>query len=232
MDSYMIWGIALITLIIVAMIAIYLVPEQKKSAKKKAAKVKPEELPKEQKDWKEACLKLEKHVQAAREQIGKLEKESAAKDKLILIEQAKLKKLDERLEQERVWHKKEEQDITKRKEEMQKLKTDLTHLQETYSHEHGQNIRMEKELAELRRLTADQEEIRRKLDTDNMRLNAEVEGLKVQVNDLRRKNQELSQEKKDTEWVAKTDYLQLEQQVKELKARLARSTEFRPRSAE
>ena len=112
-----------VVLILILLGIIFLIPGEKKSKKNK--KKDQEELLLRQKDWEQKAIRLEKHVQSLRAEILTFQKNEKVNEKELTVERVKVKKLQEKLSQEREWHKKEQNVIDKRGKESQQLKTEL-----------------------------------------------------------------------------------------------------------
>ena len=174
----------------------------------------------EQKNWQEVAQRLEKHIQNLHNQIASLEKNAKLQDKQLLIEQEKFKKLQEKLLHERQWHEKEQSTIDRQTKETGNLKTDLNKIQDQLAKEHAENLKLDNQLKEIR-LDVDKINNQRRLaEAENAQLKAKIETYQKEITRLRMENAQLAQKKEDTQWIAKSEYVQLEKQLKEAQKEL------------
>lgn len=206
--------------ILILLIVLLAVPTGKKSQKKKG---KQPPLPSDQeKEWLTKIAGLHKHIHSLQEEIASLKNDAKAKDKQLAVENVRVKKLQEKLGQERQWQKKEQQILDKRSEEFQQLKNELLKIQAQLSHEHALNLKLESEGRELKQHYDALQEKRRSLESRNAQLEAKNESLERETARLRQENAELRKEKEDTAWIAKSEYDKIHLLLKEKEKELER----------
>jgi len=159
-----------------------------------------------QKDWEGKAKRMEHHVHSLRNEILELQKKDKENEKKLLVEGVKIKKLQEKLTQERQWHEKEHDSIEKKGKEFQRLKAELGDVQESSSKEHAANLRYEQQLKEAQQFHKSVSEELRKTQQDMATLRAQAESQKKEIAQLKKENIRLKKEEDDKEWVAKTEY--------------------------
>ena len=213
-------GVLLIVgLYISLLIIFFFIPSKKKKNKKKKKK---EDLGGEQKDWMKTALSLEKYVNVLKDDIVSNEKEIKNRDKKLVVEQAKVKKLQEKLTQERSWQEKERNNQDKRLGQMNQLKQELEKVQELSNKEHTRNIKLERSGKDLERELAEMNTVRKDLDIENRKLKKDLDASKSECVRLKRENIVLSKIKEDASWVAQSEYKKLEKILKEKDKQLER----------
>jgi len=200
-------GIIFIILILI----ILLIPAERRKKKKRSEKTPEEQI----KEWQNACLKLEKHVQALRSQVDTLQKKGKTLEKDLLLQQEKNKRLQEKLSQERGWQEKEHADVDKKAKEVHALKEEIKRLEANLEKEHGQRLSLEREAKELKESLVKETEAKRALDSQILKLKAQGEGYRDEIKELRETNQKLSQKQEEKTFVSKSEYEKLEQLLKE-----------------
>jgi len=135
-ELFVIIGIVFITILLAA---IFLIPVDEKSKKRK--KKSQDDPSVELKGFEQKVLRLEKYIQSLRGEIPDYQKKEKDNDKQLIVERVKVKKLQEKLTQERQWHEKEQTGIDKRGKECQQLKAELMDVQESFSKAHSANLK-------------------------------------------------------------------------------------------
>jgi len=211
-------GIGII-FIVISLGVLFLMPGGKKP--KKRRKKDPTEN-QQQKDWKQAAVRLEKHTYSLRGKLASFEKKEKAWEKQLMVEKARNEKLQEKLSRERGWHEKEQRTLDKRGEEFQELKTELLKVQENFGKEHALNLRLQRELESLKRENDSGNDQRRALESENAQCKAKMQNYRMEIAHLKKENAELTKKKEDTSWVAKSDYAKLEKLLQEKEKELER----------
>lgn len=194
------------------LVGILFIPNVRKAEKKKF-KVERKE-PDDNKDWKALCLQLEKYIHNLRKEILVLEKRTKDLEKDLGVERQKYDKIQEKLAQERGWQQKESVDSDKKAKEIMQLKRDLVSVEENLAREHGQRLQLEKStkgmIDDIDRLN--NEKISFELEIS--RLKAHVDVQRKEIIELRDLNAKLSKKQEDATWVAKSEYLRVERELK------------------
>ncbi len=202
-----------ILFILVLLVGLFFMPTEKKvEKKKKKEKTEPEA---DTKDWQQTVTKLQHHVQSLHKQIEDLDRSVKSKDKQLIIEIAKAKKLQEKITQERSWHEKEKSEVDRKGGEFKKLQDELAKSQDHFSKEHALTLRLEQELKELRLVMDSTNSQRRAAEAESAQLKAQVESYRKDTAQLRRENTELSKKKEDASWIAKSEYERVEKLLRE-----------------
>ncbi len=178
-----------------------------------------------QKDWQATALRLEKHIQDLRRQIDELQKSNKHWERETFIQSEKYKKLQEKMAQERNWQQKEAADFAKTSQQMKKLKEDRLSLEQSLGEEHGMRLRLERELRENKDEVSRLQELERQLNNQLEQLKAQAAVFRKDTAELRAVNAELSSQlakkESDVQWVAKTEYDRLAQELKNKEVELA-----------
>ena len=174
----------------------------------------------DQKNWQDTALRLEKHIQHLHNEITVKERGEKQKDKQLLVEQEKVKRLQEKILQERQWHDKEESEINRKAKELEDLRDELKNVQGQLVKEHADNLKMDNSLKEIKVDIDKLNDLRRLAEAESAQLKAKAESYQKEISQLRIENRELSRKKEDTQWIAKSEYSQLEKQLKEVQKEL------------
>ena len=200
---------------------IFFIPSESKQKKnKKKAAVEPSVS---QGDWEQRVSRLENHIQSLRNQILDSVKKAKSDEKELMVERVKVKKLQEKLSQERQWHTKEQESIDKRSRELQQMKAELVNVQENFSKAHSLNLQLDhkvKDLEEQSKLLNDQ---RRLTEGENTQLKTKMDEHRKEIAHLKKENMELSKKKEDAQWIAKSEYERVVNLLKEKEKELDRS---------
>jgi len=198
---------------------LFLLPTDQKKKKKRKRKV---TLSSEQKDWQQTALKLERYIQSLRGAIAAFEKKEQHMEKQLLIEKAKTKKFQEKLSQEKQWHQKEQNTLEKKMKEADHLKTDLQKAQNSFAKAHAQNLRMQRDIEQLKKEKEAVNEKRRTLEGQSHQLKSKLEQNRKDIAQLRKENAELKKKQDDVSWIAKSEYTSLEKRLKEKEKEIER----------
>jgi chromosome segregation ATPase len=193
-----------VVLILILLGIIFLIPGEKKG--KKMKKKVQENLLEEKKDLEHKVSRLEKHIKSLHDRIVALQKNEKTNEKIMMVERVKVKKLQEKLSQEREWYKKEGNSIEKREKENRQLKAELKTVQESFSKEHTHNIRMEREIKDLKSQNDALNDKRRLTEGENSQLKAKGESDRKEILSLKKEVAQLSKKNEDVQWIAKTEY--------------------------
>ena len=140
----------------------------------------------------------------------------------LTVEKTKVKKLQEKLSQEREWHQKEQGAMDGKGKEFARVKEELNKVQENFSHEHMENLRQKGEIQELKKQIESLNDQRRAAEAEGAQLKARLESQRRDMAQLKSENMELKRKKEDTAWVAKSDYERIERLLREKEKELER----------
>ncbi|MDP2653001.1 MAG: hypothetical protein Q8Q08_03110 [Candidatus Omnitrophota bacterium] len=206
--------------IILFLLVLWLLPTEKSRRRRPdAPKI---EDPDAQKDWKAACLKMEKHILELRAEVVAFEKKAKLAEKELAVEREKYKKLQEKMSQERGWQKKEEADVEKRAREFQALKENLQRSEAKLEEEHTQRLMLEREAKELRQNFTNESAARKALESEILKLKAQGEVDRKDLLELREINSRMQKKAEDTTFIAKSEYDKLEILLKDREKEITR----------
>ena len=205
--------------LVILVLVVYLTPTDKLARRKK------KEPPKEIKNWEEIALRWQKQNQQIEIKIEVAKK--SEKDLLEKIEEHKKENqsLLEKLAQEKGWREKEHSSAEKVKEKDVELKNQLAEAEESLEKEHTLRLQHERELQELRVTHSKVSDEKRQLSTQVMGLEATLEKTSKELRDLKRENTELSRQKENIQWVAKSDFDELKKILAQKEKELERLSE-------
>jgi len=206
------------------MIVFFIPGEKRKKKEKKEKKEIHSQPPADEKVWELKIARIEKHIHSLRDKILDLQKREKDHEKQTMVQRVKVKKLQEKLSQERQWHEKEQSGIDKKGKEFQKLKTELINVQEVYTKAHSANLRFEYQLKELQGQVDSLNEQRRIVEEENIQLTAKVKNSTQEIAHLKSENVQLTRKKEDVNWIAKTEYERVKKLLKEKEKELDRVT--------
>jgi chromosome segregation ATPase len=209
-----------IIFILVLLIVLFLIPGEKRERRKK--KKLPEEISPQQKEWEEKHARLEKHIQSLRQEILVLQKDAKTKENDVLLEQAEIKKLREKLSQEREWHTKGQTMADKKGKEFKDLKEELVKVQESFSQEHAAHLRLGRAFNELKRENESLNEKRRAVEAENDQWKSKNDYQRGEILQLKKDNEQLSKKNDDSRWVAKSEHERVTRLLKEKEKELER----------
>ena len=204
--------IGIIFVVLILGVVLLMPTEYRRRKKKRQAEKTPEE---EIKEWQSACLKLEKHVHALRQDVDSLQKKEKLLEKDLLLHKEKNKKLQEKISQERGWQEKEQADIEKKTKDIQMLKEDLKKSEQGLEKEHSQRILLEREAKEIKENMVKEIEAKRSAESQVLKLRAQADAYRQEISELRASNEKLSQKHEEKTFVAKSEYEKLEQLLQE-----------------
>lgn len=212
-----------IIFISILLAVIFFIPGEKKKKKEKKGKKEIYDQPSvDEKGLELKISRLQKHVHSLGDKILALQKREKDHEKQTMVWRVKVKKLQEKLSQERQWHEKEQSGIDKKGKEFQKLKAELINVQEVYSKAHSANLRFEHQLKELRGQADSLNERRRAVEGENVQLTAKAKNDKQEIARLKSENIQLAKKSEDVNWIVKTEYQRVEKLLKEKEKELDR----------
>ncbi|MBF0489752.1 MAG: hypothetical protein HQL15_03930 [Candidatus Omnitrophica bacterium] len=172
-------------------------------------------------DWKVIAERWEKQNNNLIGELEKIKMHQKDLEKQISSQKDHDKNLVDKLSQEKSWREKEQVNLDKAKANEKELKAQLIRTESDLEKEHSSRIRLEQQIAELKsKLDVSQDEKR----ASNTKANS-LETTLLQANkdlkELRDQNKELSKRKADIQWVAKSDYDELNKKLKAKEQELA-----------
>ncbi len=141
-------------------------------------------------------------------------------ERALLIEKEKFERLQEKLEQERSWRRRETEEEERRKEALLRVREEIRALEAEAEKEHGIRLRLQRETADLKRDLQAAAVRRRELEGQVDRLEAQVRVYREEIRTLREDNQKLSRRHDESSWVAKSAYTALEVALEETRREL------------
>jgi len=213
--SWDIFAIIGLALAVILLAFIFLLPSERGPAHRRSTQWRRESND-ETKDWKSTCLHLEKHIHGLRAQQEKMRNRERFLERELAIQKQKARKMQEKITQERGWQQKEEGEKERRGQEVLKLKEELRKIEEETQKEHGERLRAEREVKESKDLLASMSVERRGLEARIAKLEAELDKVLKDNKALSVQNAKLSQQHDEATWIAKSEYIKLEQQLRNL----------------
>jgi chromosome segregation ATPase len=194
--------------------------EKGKLKRRRGKAVKEIEAPK--KDWEETAMRLEKRVQSLKGEAALSQKREKDLEYQITVEKVKVKKLQEKLSQEREWHQKEQAVLDNKGKEFARVKEELNKSQEAFSREHMENLRQKAGIQELKEQIESLNGQRRAAEAESAHLKARLEIQRREMAQLKAEYMELKKKKEDTVWVVKSDYERIERLLREKEKEIER----------
>ena len=209
-----------IILVFILLGVLFLMPSEKKPASRRVRIPKgPQET---QKDWEGVSLKLEKHIHDLRQEIAEAKRKERKLERDFLVQSEKYKLAQEKLSQERTWQKKEHGDTERLFGEMQKAKDNLKTTEENLEQEHRQRLAYERELRDLKKELVESTSVKKDLEIQLAKAIATADVYRKESLDLREQNAKLNKKHEEATFVAKSDYVKLEQELKEAQKEIAK----------
>ena len=202
--------------IVVFVVFAYFFPiEENRKRKKKRIEDLQAEMPKEDKEWQEAALRLKEQVIKYKKESDDLRKEQQKFHEKLEEEKQKGQKIEERLKREKQWLSEQESSLDRRTKEARQAKMDLTKAQTDREHEYSLRLASDRERKilqeDLEKFTKEKGELLLKVTNLEFTLRTQKEELL----ELRRANAGLQKKKDDEQWIAKSEFDKLEKQLKD-----------------
>jgi chromosome segregation ATPase len=216
-------------LVIALLLVVFVIPTDVKRKKPRRERVTAPDLESRLAKLSKESLHQEASARALRRRVEEFESKEKEWQKLMAVEQAKSRKLQDKLVQERQWQGEEAAKYEKKGLEIRQLQNDLKAANDQLAQEHSRRLKLEGEIRDLKQQYSRLNDARRGLDVEIARLTEKYEDHRQQVRELRKENAFLAKQKEDTAWVAKSEYLKLEHELRkaesELKRRAAEKTD-------
>jgi len=201
-----------IVFIVVLLIVLFFIPTEK--TKGKAFKKRRVKSDQQGKDWRAVSLQLEKHIYGLRREIETEQNRVKGMERDLLVQKEKYKHLQEKLDQERQWQKKDREDQNRKGQEIAQLKQDLKKSEQSLTKEHGLRLKRERELKQSQEHAQDADQKRHELEVQLARAKTDYKDLQEQITVLRLENNQLKRKHDEATFVAKSDYERLEKKLK------------------
>lgn len=184
------------------------------SKQKRHQKIKKPLKEKEQREWKDAALRLETHITALRQENIDWQKKVKILERETDIYKQKIEELKEKLDRERGWKEKEAGDLDKKGKRINHLEEELARLEKRGEGEHIELITLRRENAELRQVAeADAQQVKA-LNSQMEKIQAQSDSFRKEILDLRAENKKLSQRHEDVQWIAKSIHLKVKEDLR------------------
>lgn len=180
------------------------------------------EKPQEQKDWKQISLRLEKHIQDLRKENVEFQKRIRVLEKQEEVYKGRYAEIQDRLQREKIWQKKEEEDLTKKNRQMKQYQEEVRQLEQRMEQEHAELIILRRSEAELKDTVERLEHQIKYLQGESQKAQAQADGYRKEMMELRSQNARLSKKHEDTQWIAKSVHLKLKEELRQVKNDLER----------
>ncbi|MBF0595148.1 MAG: hypothetical protein HQL22_09285 [Candidatus Omnitrophica bacterium] len=190
---------------------VWQIPEAVTQSKKRQRAVPP---PPPAKDWQGTAERMEKRLRIMETEAQAFQSLLKDKDKKVEEMNITLAAVRKQFDQEKAWREKEEAALQKEKKLERSLQEELNKTREALNHESTERIKQEHELKEIRQIKDEISGKERGLSSRVMDLERQLDSALKELKQLRQENAQLSKKKEDTEWVAKSDYKQLEAQAR------------------
>ena len=200
------------------LIVLYFVPHDKR-LKQKALK---EKGLSNQRDWQQKAALLERKLGNLKHENEQWWVKCQKKEEQIAVYKEAIRKLKNKLKQEKVWFSKEQHVVDKRIAEYNAIKEELAKAQEDFNSEHARTILLEAELKELKNTNKSNNDARRLLEAETTHLKEKIQEVRRDMAHLKKDNIDLKRKHEDTQWVAKADYLRVDKLLREKEKELAR----------
>jgi len=202
-----------VVLIILA-IAIYLLPEQtakaKKKKEKKAALMMEAAAVDTSKDWKAIAERWEKHNQSLQGAVEKMKIEQKGIQQHIDEHKSEIKGLVEKLALEKSWREKEQASLEKLKHHEKDFQAQILRTESELEKEHSNRLRLEREVQEIKIKYDQIVEEKRQLSIKAASQQTTIETTTVELKALKVENTQLKEKRADIQWVAKSEFDQLQ----------------------
>ncbi len=186
---------------------------------KRRRRVKPIK-PTEQKDWKQASLKLERHVQLVRRENLDWQKRVKVLEREVVIYKQKNADLGEKLKRERVWQKKEVQDQKNCHKRAHQLENDMRTLEQNLEKEHLELVALRRKDTDTQEIVENQEHQVRYLQGEVGKITARADSYRKEILELRSENKKLAQKHEDVQWIAKSIHMKVKEELRQVKKEL------------
>ena len=169
----------------------------------------------EQKDWQEVSLRLEKHINSLRKENLGWQKKIKVLEKELEIYKEKNADLKEKNQRERSWQKKETVGLEKKSKRIKQLEIEIKNIERVLESEHSELIFLRRESAEFKETAEREAEQIKSLDLEVDKAKAQSEAYRKDILDLRGENKKLSQKHEDVQWIAKSVHMKVKEELRQ-----------------
>ncbi len=206
---------SILCVIVFIVFAIFFPAEEHRRRKYRRIEPSEEPLSKEDKKWQEAAFRLKEYVARYKQEVNDLQREQQRlKDRLREEEQTG-QKFEEKLKREKQWLTEQESSLDRRTKEMRQVKMELTKAQTDREHEYSLRLAADREKkdiqADLEKLTKEKNDLLLKVTNLEFTLKTQKE----EITELRKITTSLQKKKDEEQWIAKSEFDKLEQQLKQ-----------------
>ena len=184
----------------------------KKRKKKRSSR---QMQPKEQKDWKEVSLRLEKHVHSVRKENLECQKRIKILEREAEVYKDKTNNLKEKLERERNWQKKEGEGADRKGLRIKQLEEELKKNEHQLELEHSELILFRRESIEFKEIAEKEEEEIKSLELEVQKVKSQSDDYRKDILDLRSENKKLSKKHEDVQWIAKSVHVKVKEELRQ-----------------
>ncbi|MEW5894242.1 MAG: hypothetical protein AB1650_00545 [Candidatus Omnitrophota bacterium] len=169
---------------------------------------------KEQKDWRDAALRLEKHVIELRKESADWHKQVKGLQKDLEIYQKKYEDLSIKLDREKTWEQKESAEREKKNLRIRELENEVKRAESQLEKEHMEFVLIRRQNDDFRQETERQTEMIRQLNGDLEKAKAQTDVYRKEILELRAENKKLSKRHDDVQWIAKSVHMQVKDELR------------------
>lgn len=224
MGHFDFFAFAGIILVFILLGVLFLIPTEKRSS---ARRIRPPKGPEEtEKDWQGISLKLEKRIHDLRQEVAEAKRKERKLERELLVQGEKYKLAQEKLSQERTWQQKEQGDNERVLGEIQKAKDNLKTTEENLEQEHRQRLAYERELRDLKKELVESTSVKKDLEIQLAKAIARADVSRKEALEVRGENAKLNKKHEEATFVAKSDYVKLEQELKDARREIERLKEL------
>ncbi len=220
MEQIVIVGLGLVFLLLAFLV---LIPTTPRSQRRKRFPYKVRE--KEVKDWQAVSLKLERVIRSLKRQMAETQKEQKLLERDLVVQKEKYAKLQNKIDQERGWQKKERSDVDKKGREVIRLREDFKKAEQHLAQEHADRLRLERQQKELNASLSSAQTQIKDLENQIIKHKAHIDAYRSEITALRAEAQKLTKKHNEETWVAKSEFTKLKKDYESLEAELKK---YRP----
>jgi hypothetical protein len=173
-------------------------------------------------DWKNTALRLEKHIVSLKQDQLEWQKKTGIMEKETAVYKQQCADFQEKLERERGWQKKEEDELGKKQGRIQALESEVQQLERRVESEHSELLLLRRENMELKGSLDKGHKEKEDLESKIEKILAQTDSYRKEILDLRAENTKLSKRHEDTQWIAKSVHLKIKEELRVASNELAR----------
>ena len=162
------------------------------------------------KDWKAIAERWEKHNQSLQGAVEKMKIEQKGIQQHIDEHKSEIKGLVEKLALEKSWREKEQASLEKLKHHEKDFQAQILRTESELEKEHSNRLRLEREVQEIKIKYDQIVEEKRQLSIKAASQQTTIETTTVELKALKVENTQLKEKRADIQWVAKSEFDQLQ----------------------